>query len=336
MSIIQLSLDLATSLTIIVSLFVFLFNQRKRQAESRKMTIDISVREAVIQSLEETTEALGKQYVSEFCKHRMTFDYLVKGFSNETTLDSKEGIGHRRLVNQLYHANPETFRAPVEAAVQTHLAAYELVLLDAQSRYTYIPLLDALPGGRDLLAAIKNKRAVLVDSLNRLKLEKIALVNAALAAVEAAEKHITLDENGMMTVTDMPALNEIFVEFQYNPAYREFIGSLNHNRDISLVWSEDILDEELKEQEDLRASVYESLIYYARNEPGLFTAIALEELQDSVEQIALLSKGLIIGLSAALHVLVRREIDEERVEPLKEVVNRFEEPYVFDLKNGIL
>ncbi|WP_341502339.1 hypothetical protein [Gallaecimonas sp. GXIMD4217] len=301
---IQIGIDLATSITIIISLIALVMESRRRVRQERQKGIDQHSRTVAASQINKALERLSKDFIFKIVDKAQRYESRVDVFF--------EPDGQQLLVQRI-----EQDAGFVEQAIEDLNGIRQEVgdffehLHDL--KYTAFPVLDALPGGSGFIDTLKKDIADIATQYNQLGGGHISLLRELKALVDHCAAHPPGGDDDQQQRL-MQLAHSILIDEDYLDWVQSFVPDGQEPAFEAAVREKRLLDEN-----ELFLAVLSNLVGHAVENPGRLYAQVLAMASRQVYQARYECKDVLCNLSAIAHMLLVKDGNER----LDAVIERY-------------
>ena len=173
---VQIGLDIATSLAILASAITFLLNQRHKSEQSKKQSLDNSVRTVAVEKRQDALHVLSRKFIN---------DVVGKLHDPSNVIDA----GDLAAIQQRFERRNDL---PADMLVRYESASAGISsFIDEVHAYKYqiYPLLDTLENGRDEIESFRKALTDLTKLFNDINRSAAPLAKELIRTVEFCKQH---------------------------------------------------------------------------------------------------------------------------------------------------
>ncbi|QIZ77063.1 hypothetical protein [Ferrimonas lipolytica] len=319
---VQLGFDIATSVTIIGALLSWGWESRRRASKERQLGLHEQARVASLEKVQSIVSEFETAF-SDLVQAAHQFQAPIRRRINVSSDNPFERL------QQYITKNPESIDQFTERLAEIRLGVdgyYEAI---QKRRYSLVPVLDSLPGGKEFLASLQKDIQEIGDAHDQINSGYVALLKEFHAAAQKCEQIIS--ETEFENPDDVSDKEKIQCLLDSN-AYRQAAYWLVSDKDYDS-WTNGFIptdakqefeqrreDKTLLENDDLLFNVYVNLASYIIKQPNASYAEILWLASKQVGQTTTECKDILIKLSALTHKLLVNNEDTE----LKKIIELYE------------
>jgi len=282
---VQIGLDIATSLAIFASAITFLLNQRRKSEQSKKQSLDNSVRTVAVEKLQDALHVLSRKFIND-----------VVGKLNYPS--NVIGAGDLAAIQQRFERRNDL---PADMLVRYESAGAGISsFIDEVHAYKYqiYPLLDTLENGRDEIESFRKALSDLTDLFNDINRSAAPLAKELIRTVEFCKQHplSDLDEAGQSQLMQMAA--SILKDRDY--AY--WVNSFIPDEHEAAYW-----DASDPGSHDAQAQALRNFLGNAYEQPERLLAQVFLRVHMRYQEGQTICKKFLVMLAAISHTLLRNQ-----------------------------
>lgn len=330
---IQFGFDIATSLTIIGSLFYFVISMRRRSREERSQRFDKQVRAVAAEQLRRSIDPLASIFIDSVIRHSEEFKKAFglsdnKGLETERQRLRKEGRAE----------------LAIEKLDNASNAVGDFFEVLHKEKYNIIPVIDSIEDDEKLVEQFNQQMHKIAMAYNNLN-QSVSPLIKTLMSLSNEIRSFCKDKE----VSSYKEFHELTVEAEVFGSFLRHAGVIVYDEDY-LFWTKSFIDDDLEagfedavrdtsslnemteEYRDIFIRICEAIVETAFEEPEKFYAQLFFAASERQKESNSECKEALINLSSILKYLLKSDHDSIK---LSETIDQYKTDEYFNLSSSI-
>jgi hypothetical protein len=282
---VQIGLDIATSLAIFASAITFLINQRRKNEQSKKQSLDNSVRTVAVEKLQDALHVLSRKFIHDVVG-KLNFPSNVIGAGDMPAIQQR--FERRQDLPADMIGRYETASAGISSFID-EVHAY---------KYQVYPLLDTLENGRDEIDSFRKALDDLTNLFNEINRSAAPLAKELIATVAFCRQNPIEG----MGEAEQAHLMQMAMSILKDKDYAYWVNSFIPDEHEAAYW-----DATHPESQDAQAQALRNFLGNAYEHPERLLAQVFLRVHMRYQEGQTICKKFLVMLAAINHTLLRNQ-----------------------------
>lgn len=306
---IQFGLDLATSLAILGSALMFMWNQKRKNDQQKIQRMDASVRNVATEHIQKALHTLSRQFISGVVNTLNTPSIVCKGTLDdiEKRFSLQEGLASKML-DRFSEASDQL------SSFSDEIEAY---------KYQIYPLLDTLGDGQREISLFKCQLSELISQFNTINRGALPLARQLERVLAFCTRHPMADG---LNEEDTNKLLELAAQVMFDPDYAYWVNTFIADEDEKTYW-----DDTSPQRQKVRQAALNNFIAHAYEKPNRLRAQVFNHAYELYQDGRIMCKKFLIMLAAVNNTLLLGEGSKDAQQGPSAIAKRYASDDYFEL-----
>ena len=310
---IQFGLDLATSLAIIGSALMFMWNQKRKNDLQKIQRMDASVRNVATEHIQKALHTLSRQFIHGVVNTLNMPSNVCKGTQDTIELRFAQNDGlAKKLLDSFSEASDQL------SSFSDEIEAY---------KYQIYPLLDTLGDGQREISLFKCQLSELITQFNTINRSALPLARElervlAFCARHPAEDGLSDEQSGQLL--------ELAAQVMFDPDYAYWVNTFIADEDEKTYW-----DDTAPRRQEVRGAAINNFIAHAYEKPDRLRAQVFSHAYALYQDGRIMCKKFLIMLAALNNTLLLGEGSKDARQGPSAIAKRYASGDYFELDRTI-